>query len=199
MNYPPVRTAEEIAALLRPETDLERRFLEAPEFLRGLDYGLPRFGHPEGKVVYHIREVLDNVDRLQVSEDRRRDLRIVTFVHDSFKYAEDKGRPRDWSRHHGVLARRFLEKFTNRTSLLEVTELHDEAYYAWRAINLYGRPDLGQERLVKLVHRMDNSLEFYHQFFVCDTRTGDKVQAPVLWLQQAVSTLKPIPWRSSGQ
>ena len=63
----PQTDIETVAALLRPETDLERRLLAQPDFQRGLHWGLPRFGHPEGKILYHIREVLDNVDKLKVS------------------------------------------------------------------------------------------------------------------------------------
>ena len=192
MRYPEVRTAPEIEALLQPETPMERRFLSDPEFQRGLMYGKPRFGHPEGKIVYHIREVLDNVDRLDITPERRRELRIITFVHDTFKHREDKGRPRDWSRHHSILARNFLQKHTRESRILDVTELHDEAYYAWRAIHLYNRPDLGQERLVRLVHRLDDALQLFYEFFVCDTRTGDKVQAPVKWFEGAVGGLKTV-------
>lgn len=192
MLYPEVRTPADIQDLLRPETAMERRFLADPEFQQGLMYGKPRFGHPEGKIVYHIREVLDNVDRLGVTDERRRELRIITFVHDTFKHCEHKGRPRDWKRHHAVLARKFLEKFTPEKRLLKVTELHDEAYYAWRAVHLYDRPDLGQERLVKLVHQLDDALQLFYEFFVCDTRTGDKVQAPVKWFAQAVPGLEPV-------
>ena len=66
--------------LLRPENDLERALLAVPEFQIGLDWGEPRFGHPEGKVAYHIREVLDNVDQIKnLTPNERRRLRLITF------------------------------------------------------------------------------------------------------------------------
>ena len=103
--------------LLRPETDLERLLLSMPEFQEGLFWGEPRFGHPEGNVVFHVREVLDNIERLPKRFlEHRESLRVIAFVHDTFKFREDKSQPRDWTRHHGILARQFLEPiFTNKT------------------------------------------------------------------------------------
>ena len=121
-----------IQSLLRPETDLERHLLWVPEFRYGLLWGEPRFGHPEGQVGIHIREVLDNIDLVPgLTPPERLQLRLVALVHDTFKYAEDRSRPRDWSKHHGVLARRFLEPYTNDAIVLDLIETHDDAYYAW--------------------------------------------------------------------
>ena len=44
--------------MLKPETELEVRLLENPLFQEGLNWGKPRFGHPEGKVGLHVRDVL---------------------------------------------------------------------------------------------------------------------------------------------
>jgi len=90
MSHSPTDIAT-VEALLRPETELERELLQQPEFQRGLHWGLPRFGHPEGKILYHIREVLDNVEKLDITADVRRQLRLITFVHDTFKNVEHKG------------------------------------------------------------------------------------------------------------
>ncbi len=51
---------------------------------------------------------------------QRRDLRLVTLVHDTFKYAEDKTEPRDWTQHHGVLARRFVERYSSTRRVVEL-------------------------------------------------------------------------------
>ena len=177
---------DKIEAILQPETDLEHRFLADPDFRKGLFYGKPRYGHPEGQVLYHIPEVLANVDKLDISTEVRRQLRIITFVHDTFKYIEDKGHPRDWSKHHSVYARKFLEKFTQEEALLTVTELHDEAYYAWRLQALYNAPEKSKERLQFLLDKLQDNLQLYYLFFKCDTQTGDKIQTPVRWLEQTV-------------
>ena len=47
-------TAPDILNILRPETELELVLLSQPEMQTGLKWGVPRFGHPEGMVVYHV-------------------------------------------------------------------------------------------------------------------------------------------------
>ena len=128
----PLDDPQAMESLLRPETALERHLLTVPEFRHGLLWGEPRFGHPEGKVLLHVREVLDNIDHIDgLPEPLRTQLRLITFVHDTFKFAEDRSHPRDWSKHHGQLARRFLEPFIRDAAVLDVMETHDDAYYAW--------------------------------------------------------------------
>ena len=127
------KTRTALEALLRPENDLERTLLADPEFQAGLMWGEPRYGHPEGKVALHVEEVLDNIDRISgLSNEQRTRLRLIAYAHDTFKYREDRSRPRDWSKHHAMLARRFMEKYTADTIVLDVIECHDDAYYAWQ-------------------------------------------------------------------
>ena len=170
---------------IRPETDLEAFLLTRPEVREGMAWGTPRFGHPEGAVGNHVREVLANVDRLPaLPPSDRRDLRLVTILHDTFKYAEDKTEPRDWSRHHGVLAREFAARYVRVARVLELVEWHDEAYYCWRLDALYRRRSLSRQRLDALLDRFAGQVEFYYRFFVCDTRTGDKNLAPIRWFER---------------
>lgn len=183
---------QEVYDLLKPETDLERSFLTDEDFLAGLFWGKPRFGHPEGEVVYHIREVLNNVDKLNIDAEMRRRLRIITFVHDAFKHVEDRSIPRDWSRHHAALACNFLAKYTDEKILLDVTALHDEAYYAWRAIHLYDKPENGQKRMNDLMETVGKDLQLFYLFFKCDTQTGDKVQAPLRWFEKTIKGIEIV-------
>ncbi|MBV6427733.1 MAG: hypothetical protein KIPDCIKN_02255 [Haliscomenobacter sp.] len=168
---------------LQPETELEYMLLRDPEFTTGLGWGIPRYGHPEGEVYKHIREVLENVDLLQLAPKERQQLRLIAFAHDTFKYKEAKGYPRDWSRHHGVLARQFLEQYTSDQVVLEITELHDEAYYAWRMEFFHQNIFSGRLRIQHLLDRVGEHLQLYYLFFKCDTRTGDKNQAPLKWFE----------------
>lgn len=194
MKYPDPYTGT-LEELLQPETELESELLRQPELREGMRWGEPRYGHPEGKVLYHVREVLDNVDLLDIDPVLRKQLRLITIVHDSFKNLEDKSRPRDWSRHHAVLARQFLERFTKVEAVLKVTELHDEAYYAWRAIHLYDKAEAGWRRLQQLLDRLGDDLQLFYLFFKCDTQTGDKIQAPVRWFEESVPTLQLVSVR----
>jgi len=181
-----------LESLFRPETDLERHLLWAPEFRHGLLWGEPRFGHPEGQVALHIREVLDNIDGVpSLSKHERVQLRLIALVHDTFKYAEDRSRPRDWSKHHGLLARHFLEPYTSDTSVLDVVETHDDAYYAWLdARHAFRNAVPNGKSLSKLLQRVGYCLQLYYTFFKCDTQTGDKTQASVKWFERTVEGIQ---------
>ena len=182
-----------LSSLLRPETDLERALLQVPEFQIGLDWGEPRFGHPEGKVAFHIKEVLDNVDRIKnITETDRRRLRLITYAHDTFKYMEDRSSPRNWARHHGAIASSFMQDYTSDQAVLDIIATHDDAYYAW----LHERKsveNLKHKTLQSLLMRMDYCIQLYYLFFKCDTLTGDKTLAPISWFEQNATGIRVIP------
>lgn len=182
----------EIEAKLKPETDLEAKIIADPEFQAGLFWGKPRYGHPEGQVINHIPEVLANVDKLTISAEIRRQLRLITYVHDTFKHIEDKSKPRDWTKHHSVYARKFLEKYVDETALLTITETHDEAYHSWRLFALVKSPERSQLRLENLLKKVGDNIQLYYLFFKCDTQTGDKIQAPVRWFEKTVPGIEVV-------
>ena len=57
-------TDTDILNWLKPETDLECQLALHPYVKAGLGWGEPRYGHPEGKVLYHIPEIFININRL---------------------------------------------------------------------------------------------------------------------------------------
>ncbi len=179
-------TDTDILNCLKPETDLECQLALHPNVKAGLAWGEPRYGHPEGKVLYHIPEIFLNINRLMppLSKNEREQLRLITLIHDAFKYIEDKGFPRDWSKHHSILARRFSEAFITDKTVLDIIELHDEAYYCWRLDVLEDEPQQAEARFQALLARIGHCLQLYYVFFKCDTRTGDKTQAPVKWFEK---------------
>lgn len=185
-------TASQLDQLLQPETALEREILSDEQFREGLLWGKPRYGHPEGQIVFHILDIFDNIERLSIDADTRRKLRLITLVHDTFKAFEHRGKPRDWERHHSKLAYQYLQRFCNEHDVLTVTELHDEAYYCWRLVKLYNEPEKGDDRLRRLLERIDGFRQLYYLFFKCDTRTGDKTQAPVFWFEQTVTGIEIV-------
>lgn len=179
-----------LVSLLKPETSLEHHLLALPDFQQGLMWGKPRFGHPEGKVAFHVREVLENINRIPaLGEIDRIRLRLVAFAHDTFKYAEDRSKPRNWLKHHAMLAREFMSRFTDDAVVLEILETHDDAFYAWLASRLdagFASSAHPLRTLDGLVQRVGHCLQTYYLFFKCDTQTGDKTQAPVRWFEQNV-------------
>lgn len=197
-NHPPLftpaLTSSELKDFLQPETLLEASFLDDAEFCRGLHWGVPRYGHPEGTIMAHIVEVNANIDRLPVDAETRRLLRIVCWVHDTFKHIEDKGSPRDWTKHHGVYARNFLARYVDDAQLLNLVEMHDDAYYAWRLAHLYHRLGESEERIQALRKALRKGLGDYWQlfylFFKCDTSTGDKNPAPLVWFEETMEDIQ---------
>ncbi|WP_246050293.1 hypothetical protein [Neolewinella litorea] len=177
---------------MQPETALEARFLESEEFREGLVWGLPRYGHPEGTIWRHIIEVNQNIDALPVDPDTRRKLRIVCWVHDTFKHVEDRGNPRDWSKHHSVYARQFLSRYVDDPLLLNVVELHDEAYYCWRLAHLFGQYAESERRMDHLREQVGDYWQLYYLFFKCDTCTGDKNPAPLIWFEEHVDDIEVV-------
>lgn len=180
---------------LKPETDLESTIISDEDYVKGLFWGRPRYGHPEGKVILHIREVLDNVDKIPNLEDKiRQQLRIITLVHDSFKYKEAEYRKKYGRKdeyHHAVLAAKFLTKYSNDEQSINIVRLHDEAYYCWKLLR-YHKMDEYQARLDRLLLNLGESLQLYYLFFKCDTQTGDKTQAPLIWFEANIKEINIV-------
>jgi hypothetical protein len=103
-----------VEQVIQPESTLEKTLLTDPDLLTGLAWGKPRPGHPEGEVLSHVREVLDNVDKFSPDKGEiRSKLRFIAIVHDSLKYQVDRSRPRFGENHHAMKARRVAERYTN--------------------------------------------------------------------------------------
>lgn len=166
------------------ETDLERCIAADPAWQLGLDWGKPRFGHMEGPIKYHIAEVLANIDRQCTTPDERRILRLVALIHDTFKYRVDESRPKIGTNHHAYIARKFAECYISDPVLLDLIELHDEAYNSWRLGAYRDRWHHAEERVNTLLQRIGASLPLYVRFFHADSETDSKDQAPVVWFEQ---------------
>jgi hypothetical protein len=191
LNHPIV-DPNELKALLRPESPLEQSLIEDELFIKGLLWGRPRYGHPEGQIALHVREVMDNIEQLSISDEMRNRLRIIALAHDTFKFKEVRTFPRDWSKHHGMLAKNYLANYIDDPVILDILELHDEAFYCWRMIHLYHKPIKGQQRLEKLLYRLGEHMQLYYLFFKCDTQTGDKTQAPLYWFETSIPGIQVV-------
>jgi hypothetical protein len=166
------------------ETALEARICADAEWKKGAGWGKPRPGHSEGVVMYHIAEVLANVDRLATTHEERRTLRLIALIHDTFKFRVDQSKPRMGANHHAVIARRFAERYLDDLALLEIIELHDEAFNSWRVGALKGRWKEAEERASRLVERLGSSLPLYVCFYRADNATGSKEDDSLIWFEQ---------------
>ena len=170
-----------------PETDIERSIVADPEWQEGAAWGDPRPGHPEGAVVAHIEEVLANVDEVALDCRDRERLRFVALIHDTFKHRVDRDQPREGANHHAGIARQFATRYSDDAELLEVIELHDEAFNAWVKGEHGGKWDAAGARARRLLDRLATSVDFYVRFYRADNRTGSKDQAPLEWFEGLVS------------
>lgn len=168
-----------------PETDLERRLSEDPVVLRGLAWGEPRSGHPEGLVGRHVADLLRTIEAWGESGERRSDLRFVSLVHDALKY-----RVRDWLPHHGpnhhaARARRVAESYVEDERLLATIELHDRPYGLWRRMRRTGRLD---ERAFRAMLERLPDRALFLRFVELDGSTEGKDPEPIAWFRGELQT-----------
>ena len=168
-----------------PETELERRIARDPELLRGLAWGEPRAGHPEGTVGRHVAELLRTVDRWGETGERRAALRFLALVHDSLKYRVCDSRPKRGENHHAMRARRFAERHTGDERLLATIELHDVPYALWRRLRRTGR--LQEERFEDMISRVPD-VELFTRFVELDGSTPGKQREPLRWFQRELAS-----------
>jgi hypothetical protein len=164
----------------RPENELEQRLIRDPELLRGLAWGSPRRGHPEGTVAAHVADLIETIDRWEETGARRADLRFIALVHDALKFRVREWLPKTGENHHAVRARRLARRYTEDERLLATIELHDRPYALWRRGRRRGEPDAaGLERMLVRVPDVDLFLRFVQ----LDGSTEGKDPAPIEWLE----------------
>jgi hypothetical protein len=170
------RSADTVTPIT-PETELERRLLADPRLRAGLDWGTPRFGHPEGRVAEHVAVILAAV---AADDPLRGDLRLLAIVHDSFK-AEVRSNER-WSpdNDHARLARRFAEHYFPDERLLSTLELHDEPYWIWR------HADAPEQALQALLERLPDA-ELFARFVELDAANEGKDLTFLWWFRRELA------------
>lgn len=174
---------EIISQIIKPENSMETNIVSDAVFIVGVDFGKPRRGHIEGKVIYHIKEVLANIEKYYADDKDRSDLRLIAILHDTFKHKVDRNLPKSGANHHGMIARRFAEKHGISYSVCKIIELHDDAYNAWSKGNRDGdwiKANIRANRLIKAL-LLDGTLDLYVKFYQCDNETGDKTQECYEW------------------
>jgi hypothetical protein len=172
-----------IEDIIKPENQVERNIAGCPDFEEGALYGKARRGHPEGQVIYHIKEVLANVDKHAETDEEREKLRQIAILHDTFKHKVDRTKPKHGENHHGTIARRFAEDFITDKDVLEIIEHHDDAYNAWSKGDRDGDWGAAKRRAEKLIDALifAEVLNLYMAFYFCDNNTGDKSQDCYYW------------------
>ena len=167
-----------------PETELERAVTADPVLLRGLAWGKPRTGHPEGPVGAHVADLLATIDRWGERGAKRTELRFIALVHDALKYAVRDWLPKAGENHHAKRARRFAERYTDDERLLATIELHDRPYALWRRMRRFG--GLAEREFARMLERIPDR-ELFARFVELDASTEGKRQAPIHWMRRALA------------
>lgn len=173
-----------IEDIIKPQTDLEKSIISDPEFIAGALWGKSRPGHPEGLVIYHIKEVLENIKKYKENGVDYEKLRLIAIIHDTFKYKVDTRYPKSGENHHAMIARRFAEKYIEDNSILDIIELHDEAYNAWQTGYRRGDWENAEKRGERLVKRLGKNLSLFFDFYLYDGLTGDKNHDDYEWFMK---------------
>jgi hypothetical protein len=180
----PTGRARELIPGFVPENELERRLSEDPVLLRGLAWGWPRSGHPEGSVGAHVADLLETLEGWDEPEPRRSELRFISLVHDSLKYQVRHWLPRTGENHHAMRARRFAEAYTDDERLLATIELHDKPYAIWRRMRMPVRRAAAVDELVR---RLEDP-QLFMRFVELDGSTEGKDAEPIGWFREELAS-----------
>ena len=131
--------------------DIVEQIVSDPRYLKNIEYGEPRSGHPEGKVKLHIAELEGILEKFasRVSEGQYWKLKFLIHVHDTFKAEAIPNSPIESPNSHASLARAYASEFTDDTDLLNMIQFHDVNYALWKEYAATGSYDL--ERLSRLL------------------------------------------------
>jgi len=178
--------SELIKNIVNPKNGIETAIVSDAEFIRGAMYGKPRNGHPEGQVIYHIEEVLGNIEKFYADDEDYDELRQIAILHDTFKHKVNQNIPKSGENHHGMIARRFAEKFPIHQDVLTVIQYHDDAYNAWSAGGRHNDWYKAKKRATNLISalQIENCLDLYVKFYKCDNLTGNKSQDNYDWFME---------------
>lgn len=159
-------------------------FLKVKAALEGtvnLDYGKPRRGHPEATIRAHIQALEGNLERMDLdkSEEDYWILKILIWVHDSFKEQAKRGVAIVDPGSHASLAREFLAQFTDCNDVLKMVQYHDEPFGIYRKFQFKGR--YNEERAQRLIDTIDD-WSLFIRFQIIDTCTAGKSREPLHWM-----------------
>ena len=166
-----------------------QRIVSDPRYIKNIEYGEPRSGHPEGKVKYHIAELEENLEKLapRISKDQYWKLKFLIHVHDTFKADAIPDSPILNPRSHATLARKFAAEFTEDVDLLNMVQFHDVNFALWKQFEATDSYDV--ERLKILLDTISD-WDLFLLFLIVDGSTAGKDPEKLRWFFQEVHKYK---------
>ena len=112
---------------MSPHDETLKKIKSDERYLKNLDWGEPRKGHPEGSVRRHIEDLTQNLTRLEskLTDEERGKLQVLIHTHDTFKADAAQGVPISDPRSHASLARQFLAEYSDDQELLFAITRHE--------------------------------------------------------------------------
>jgi hypothetical protein len=155
---------------------VERALLDEPELRRGWAWGAPRDGHPEGAVGNHVAAMLAAI---APDDPLRADLRLLTLLHDTFKFRVRGGEPWSPDNDHADMARAFAARHGCPLRIARTLELHDAPYWVWHRRG-------GDRALLAEILARAPDRELLIRFVELDASTKGKNPSFLAWFQAAV-------------
>lgn len=158
-----------------------QKIINDVRYLKNIEYGKPRPGHPEGKVKYHIAELEENLEFLRprgISEEQYWKLKFLIHVHDTFKADAVPNSAILHPNSHATLARKFASEFTNDIDLLNMIQYHDVNFALWKQFSGTGFYDMARfSTLLETIMDWD----LFLMFLILDGSTKGKDPAKTRW------------------
>ncbi|HXD11434.1 MAG TPA: hypothetical protein VN653_15315 [Anaerolineales bacterium] len=160
--------------------DIVAKVLADPRYLKNIEYGEPRPGHPEGTVRLHIAELEANLEKLapRISEEQYWRLKFLIHVHDTFKAQAVPDSPIENPHSHASLARRFAAEFTDDADLLNMIQFHDVNFALWKQFAATG--SYNPKRFSALLNTIVD-WDLFLVFLIIDGSTQGKDPDKVNW------------------
>jgi len=156
------------------------KILLNPDWQRGVLFGKGRPGHPEGSIIFHIRDVLYNIAQLsEITEAEKESLELIALLHDSFKDPQISG-----EKSHASVAYEFArdQMEISDETILEIIKKHDIAYKIWRSG--------GKDKKIKMesfIKELGDDLSLYYLFFKCDNNVDGKSFESIQFFESLIS------------
>jgi hypothetical protein len=161
-----------------------------PRYLKNIEYGQPRPGHPEGKIKFHIADLESNLERLQEKGIKSEDYWKLSFIihtHDLFKIEAEQGTPTLHPQNHATLARKYACQYIDDADLLNIIQYHDEYYNLWKEYLETGSYDA--EKLQNLL-TIIKDWDLFLLFTIIDGCTKGKDYSKLSWFINEVKKYK---------
>jgi hypothetical protein len=160
--------------------DVVARVAADPRYLKNIEYGEPRSGHPEGKVKNHLTDLEANLEKLapRISEEQYWKLKFLIHVHDTFKAEAIPDSRIESLNSHASLARKFATEFIEDTDLLNMIQFHDVNFALWKQYLATGSYNFGRfSRLLNMIRDWD----LFLMFLILDGCTPGKDRNMICW------------------